>query len=408
MRKFARTLGFAVLIAALAGGALWLIPGQSKDAGQHGKRGKSADAGQPVPVVVAPAKLADVPIYLEGVGSVKARNTVTVRAQVDGKLLSVNFKEGQDVKKGDELAKIDPVTYQAQLDQAVAKKALDAALLANTKRDLDRYEKVGTLAQSQQQIDTQRALVQQQEAQVQSDQAAIDNAKAIVGYTDIRSPISGRTGIRLVDEGNLVHSGDAGGIVVITEVQPIAVVFTLPQQQLAQIRKGEASGPLSASAYTTDGKSELDKGLLQVVDNQIDANTGTVRLKAEFPNSQIQLWPGQFVNVRLLIDTLHQVVTVPTPAIQQGPAGSFVYVVSGDGTVAMRTVKVGQQADNSAVITDGLSDGDKVVTSGFGRLSDGAKISVGDAQPAASSPNPEKKHDGEHRHRHGDNASIAP
>ena len=407
MTKLARTLGFAVLVAALAGGAIWLNAGRNEMAGQSGRHGKSADTGQPVPVMTSRVKLADVPVDLEGVGTVKARNTVTVRAQVDGKLLSVNFKEGQDVKKGDVLAKIDPVTYQAQLDQAVAKKALDEALLANSKHDLARYEKVGTLAQSQQQIDTQRALVQQQEAQVQSDQAAIDNAKAVLGYTDIVAPISGRTGIRLVDEGNLVHSGDAGGIVVITEVQPIAVVFTLPQQQLAQIRKGEATGPLTASALTTDGKSELDKGLLQVIDNQIDSTTGTVRLKAEFPNSQIQLWPGQFVNVRLLIDTLHQVVTVPTPAIQHGPNGTFVYVVSDDNGVAMRTVQVGQQTDNDAVITDGLSAGDTVVTSGFGRLSDGAKISVGD-QPPAATPKSEHKRDGEHHHRHGDNASNTP
>ena len=331
---------------------------------------------------------------------------MTVRAQVDGKLLSVNFKEGQTVAKGDLLAKIDPVTYQAQVDQALAKRALDGALLSNTKLDLGRYEKVGTVAQSQQQIDTQRALVQQQEAQIQLDQAAIDNAKAIVGYTDIVAPIAGRTGIRLVDEGNLVHSGDAGGIVVITEVQPVSVVFTLPQQQLVQIRNGEANGELSASAFTTDGKSELDQGVLQVIDNQIDPSTGTVRLKAEFPNKQTQLWPGQFVNGRLLVDTLDHVVTVPPPAIQRGPIGTFVYVVAGDGSAAMRNVTVGQQTDAAAVISEGLSDGDKVVTSGFGRLSDGAKIFVSD--PSSGAPAPEKKRGGEHRRNQGDNASVAP
>lgn len=406
MKRVVRTLAFAVLIAALVGGAIWAFPTGDPGAGRRGQHGKSADNGDPVPVTVAPAKVMDVPIYLEGVGTVKARNLVTVRAQVDGKLLSVNFKEGQDVTKGDVLAKIDPVTYQAQLDQAIAKKALDAALLANTKRDLERYEKVGTLAQSQQQIDTQRALVQQQEAQVQSDTAAVDNATAIVGYTSIVAPISGRTGIRLVDEGNLVHSGDAGGIVVITEVKPISVVFTLPQQQLPQVVKGEQGGQLTAVAFTTDGKSELDKGVLQVIDNQIDPTTGTVRLKAEFPNAQTQLWPGQFVNVRLLVDTLSHVVTVPAQAIQRGPSGTFVYVVAGDGSVAMRPVHVGQQTASDAVISDGLAEGDKVVTSGFGRLSDGAKISVGDAAPASSAPH-EKKHDGEHRH-HRDNASAAP
>lgn len=403
MTKIVRSLAFAVLIAALVGGAIWAFPTGDPGAG---RRSKSADGHNPVPVTIAPVKVADVPIYLEGVGTVKARNLVTVRAQIDGKLLSVNFKEGQDVAKGDVLAKIDPVTYQAQLDQAIAKKALDEALLANTKRDLGRYEKVGTLAQSQQQIDTQRALVQQQEAQVQSDKAAVDNATAIVGYTDIVAPIAGRTGIRLIDEGNLVHAGDAGGIVVITEVKPIAVVFTLPQQQLQQVLKGEQSGELTAAAFTTDGKSELDQGVLKVIDNQIDPTTGTVRMKAEFPNTQTQLWPGQFVNVRLLVDTLSHVVTVPAQAIQRGPSGTFVYVV-GDGSVAMRPVQVGQQTANDAVISDGLSEGDKVVTSGFGRLSDGAKISVGDVGPAAS-PAHEKRHDGEHRHHHGDNASAAP
>lgn len=406
MKKFARALAFAVLIAAIVGGAIWYLPLGGSGSGKRGQQDR-AGKGDPVPVTLAPVKVADVPVYLEGVGTVKARNLVTVRAQVDGKLLSVNFKEGQDVAKGDVLAKIDPITYQAQLDQAVAKKALDEALLANTKRDLARYEKVGTLAQSQQQIDTQRALVQQQAAQVESDQAAIENSAAIVGYTSIVAPISGRTGIRLVDEGNIVHAGDAGGIVVITEVQPISVLFTLPQQQLSQVRKGEATGQLTAQAFTTDGKSELDKGVLQVVDNQIDPTTGTVRLKAEFPNSHIQLWPGQFVNVRLLVDTLSRVVTVPTPAIQRGPKGTFVYVVGSDNSAAMRPVEVAQQTDTDAVISKGLADGDKVVTSGFGRLSDGAKITEG-GQSAQPDPGVEKQPGGEHHRHHRDSASITP
>jgi multidrug efflux system membrane fusion protein len=338
----------ALLVVAGAASVIWLIPAASPDQTKGGRGHR--DASGPVPVTVSAARTADVPVFLEGVGTVRARNTVTVRPQVDGRILSVNFKEGDTVAKGDLLAKIDPVTYQAQLDQAVAKKALDEALLANTRRDLERYEKVGTLAQSQQQIDTQRALVRQQEAQIKQDQAAIDNATAILGYTDIVSPLKGRTGIRLIDEGNLVRAGDTTGIVVITEVQPISVLFTLPQQQLQQVRAGEAKGELVAEAYSTDGKAQLDKGAMQVIDNQIDPSTGTVKLKAEFPNANLQLWPGQFVNVRLLVDTLQQVVIVPAPAIQRGPNGTFVYVAKDDSTVAMRQVDVGEQPDAEAVI----------------------------------------------------------
>lgn len=411
MKKLMRAIVVLLVAAATAGGAYWFTMGGNQPeqhaGGGHGRRNGGPDG--PVPITATAAKTSDIPVYLEGVGTVKARNTVTVRPQVDGRLMSIAFKEGQDVKKGDLLAKIDPATYQAQLDQAVAKKALDAALLANTKRDLVRYETVGTLAQSQQQIDTQRALVQQQEAQVKADQAAIDNATAVLGYTEIVSPLNGRTGIRLVDEGNLVHSGDAGGIVVITEVQPISVVFTLPQQQLDQIRKGEAQGQLTAIAVTTDSKTELDQGVMQVIDNQIDTTTGTVRLKAEFPNSRLQLWPGQFVNIRLLIDTLKQVVTVPTQAIQRGPSSTFVYVVNGDSAV-MRPVKVGQQTDLAAVITEGVADGDRVITTGFGRLSDGAKISLGGdaAAPTPAAPPGDAKPEGGHHKHHRDNASIAP
>jgi multidrug efflux system membrane fusion protein len=379
-----RTITTVLIVGALAGGVFFAMQGSPANGPVEGRRGRN-DGGfaGPVSVVAKNAEIADVPVYLDGVGAVKALNTATVRAQVDGRLLSVNFKEGQDVKKGDVLAKIDPVTYQASLDQAVAKKALDEALLANSKRDLDRFQKVGTLAVSQQQIDTQIALIAQQEAQIKSDVAAIENATAIVGYTTIVAPFDGRTGIRLVDEGNLVHAGDAGGIVVITEVQPISVLFTLPQQQLPTLTKAIANHDLTAQALSTDNQTEFDVGKLQVIDNQVDQQTGTIRLKAEFPNDKRQLWPGQFVNVRLLVDTLKDVVVAPTEAIQRGPNGPYVYVVGADDTVSMRQVTITRQDEKRAVIAQGVTAGEKLVTSGFGRLKDGSAVSVGDGSAPA-------------------------
>ncbi len=378
--RILRAIVTVLVVGAIAGGVYYIVKNGQLDTTSDARRGKNGGGG-PVAVVAKDAEIADVPIYLEGVGSVKALNTATVRAQVDGRLLSVNFKEGQDVKKGDVLAKIDPVTYQASLDQATAKKALDEAILANTKHDLERFEKVGTLAVTQQQIDTQKALIAQQEAQIKSDVAAIENANAILSYTTIVSPFDGRTGIRIVDEGNLVHAGDAGGIVVITQVQPISVIFTLPQQHLPTLTKALAAGKLIAQALSTDSQSELDAGTLQVIDNQVDQTTGTIRLKADFPNDKRQLWPGQFVNVRLLVDTLKGVVVAPAEAIQRGPNGPYVYVVASDDTVSMRQVTITRQDEKHAVIADGLTAGEKVVTSGFGRLKDGATVSVSDGRP---------------------------
>jgi multidrug efflux system membrane fusion protein len=345
-----------------------------------------------VSVIAKTAEVADVPVYLEGVGSIKALNTATIRAQVDGRLLSVNFKEGQDVKKGDVLAKIDPATYQAQLDQAVAKKALDEALLANTKHDLERYQKVGTLAISQQQIDTQVALIKQQEAQVKSDIASIENAQAILGYTTIVAPFDGRTGIRLMDEGNLVHANDTTGIVMMTQVQPITALFTLPQQELPTLTKAIAGGALTAHALSTDSQTELEAGTLKVIDNQVDQQTGTIRLKAEFANDKRDLWPGQFVNVRLLVDTLKGVTVVATEAVQRGPDGAYVFVIGPDNTVEMRNVKVARQDEKVAVIAEGVQSGDKVVTSGFSRLKDGAAVSVSDGKSAPADAPPDKPH----------------
>ncbi len=373
MKKLFKSLVAVLVIGALTFAAMHFTTGLQQ-VRQQGRRGAAADG--PVPVVTTQAKLADVPVWLEGVGTAKARNTVTVRAQVEGKILSIDFKEGQDVKKGDVLAHIDAVTYQAQYDQASAKKALDEALLANSKRDLERYTKVGTLAISQQQIDTQSALVRQQEAQVKSDQAAADNVHAILGYTSVVAPIDGRTGLRQIDVGNIVRTSDTP-LVTLTEVRPISVLFTLPQQQLPEINKARADKVLRVEALETGHKDVLDTGELQVIDNQVDQTTGTIRLKADFPNKDLQLWPGQFVNVRMLLKTLEQVVVIPTSAVQRGPDGAFVYVIGDASKVAMRPVTVAQQDDADAVISKGLTASDQVVTAGFARLKDGAEVKVG-------------------------------
>jgi multidrug efflux system membrane fusion protein len=348
-------------------------------------------------VLATAAKLADVPVYLDGVGTTKALNTVTVRPQVDGKLMKVLFKEGQDVERGYVLAEIDPITYQAMLDQAKAKKAQDEAQLANARLDLERYIRlVQSNSATRQQADTQKATVAQLEAQVNLDQAAIDNAQAILGYTKIVAPISGRTGIRMVDEGNIVRAGDSGGgLVVITQLRPISIFFSLPQQQVARVNRAFAQGPLAAEALGADGKTVTDRGTLQVVDNQVDQTTGTVRLKAEFPNAELQLWPGQFVNVRLLIETLREVVVVPTAAVQRGPNGTFAYVVQADNRVAVRPVTVTQQDDGQAVVTVGLQAGERVVTTGFARISDGTEVAVSNAEetppPVAGTEPPRRR-----------------
>lgn len=379
-----RTLVVGLILILIVAALIYQFTGTSTPQRRPGRF--AADG--PVPVLIAAATRADVPVYLGAVGTIKALNTVTVRPQVDGRLLSVNFKEGQDVAKGDVLARIDPVIYQAQADQAKAKKAQDEAQLANAKIDLDRYEKLSiSAAINKQQADTQRALVAQYTALVKADQAAIDNAEAMLGYTTVVAPIEGRTGIRMVDEGNFVRAADtASAIVVLTQLKPISVLFNLPQQELNQVNTAFAKGPLGVEAQRSDNDAVLDRGTLRVVDNQVDQATGTVRLKAEFPNSDLQLWPGQFVNVRLLIDTLKQVVVIPTGAVQRGPSGTFVYVAKDDNTVTMRPIVVQKQDETQTVVASGVEPPERVVTTGFARLVDGGKIAIGSAEggPAAA------------------------
>ncbi|KAA1179517.1 efflux RND transporter periplasmic adaptor subunit [Rhizobium tropici] len=360
--------------------------GRGQGGGGGGRRSLSQFSG-PVPVLAADAKTADVPVYIDGVGSVKALNTVTVRAQVSGKIVEIDFVEGQDIKKGDVIARIDDGVYKAQRDQAVAKKAQDEALLAGAQRDLARFQlMVKSASGTQQQVDTQISLVAQYTAQVQVDVAAIESAQATLDYTTIKAPIDGRTGIRNVDIGNLVSSSDATGIVTLSQIKPISVLFSIPQQQLARINAASAAGTLAVQAMGSDGQTVVDNGTLAVVDNQVDPTTGTVKLKANFPNDKLALWPGAFVNARLLVETLKGVTVIPSGAVQRGPNGTFVYIVSQGETVAMKPVKVRQQDDTQAVIADGISPGDKVVTTGFARLQDGSKVQIS-ANPDQVTPN---------------------
>ena len=363
-----------VVVIAIVGGLVWYR------GHQQAARAKAADTtGAPIPVLLAQATSADVPVTLDGIGTVQALNTVNIRPMVDGPIVEIRFKEGQELHTGDVLARIDPRTYQATYDQAVAKKAQDAATLANAQRDLARYDKlVKSQYSTGQQADTQRATVASDDAQVRQDQAQIDSARTNLDYTTIRSPIEGRAGIRQVDIGNLVHSTDTTPITVVTTLRPIFVVFTLPQQTLPDVTQAIAddatSGgpPVAALPQSGDTGAVLDRGHVSVLDNQVDQNTGTIKLKAIFPNPALRLWPGAFVNVRLTLRTDHNATVVPTQAVQRGSQGAYVFLAKPDGTVTRRIVTVSHQDDTSAVITAGVTPGDMVVTDGASRLTDGA------------------------------------
>ncbi len=382
-------IAIGALVLALAIGSIYragYLPGFRGDKGvgaggrsdrEGGGEGEGGGRGAPVSVSTALARTSDVPVTIDAVGTVQALNTVTVRTQVDGRLMRLDFTEGQDVHKDDIIAEIDPALYRAQYEQVLAKKSQDEANLANARVDLERYQKlVAGKFLSQQQYSTQKALVQQLEAQVRADQAAIDSAKTTLDYATIRAPIDGRAGIRLVDVGNLLRASDQNGIVVITQIRPIYVMFTLPQQSLAAVQKAKSDGVAQVLALGQDNATQLAKGELAVIDNQIDQLTGTVRLKAVFKNEDLSLWPGQFVNVRLMLETIKQATVTPSPAVQRGPAGAFVYVLGEDGLAHMRAVTTGRQDEASVVILSGVKPGETVVVSGFSRLSDGAKVRV--------------------------------
>jgi multidrug efflux system membrane fusion protein len=360
--------GVGVLLLLLAIGWVWVSRKPAQAQGPAGTRSAVA-------VETALAARRDVPLYLEGLGNVQAFYTAKITARVDGELQRIGFVEGQLVRKGDLLAQIDPRPMQAALDQATGMRAKDAAQLESAKRDLARYQVLAPQnLTSKQVLDSQQALVAQLQAQLQVDQAAIDNARTQLAYASITAPFSGRTGIRLVDPGNIVHAADTSGIVVVTQIQPIAVVFTLPEDALPRVNQALAAGSVTVAALSRDDRTALDNGTLTLVDNEIDPTTGTVRLKATFPNARNALWPGQFVNVRVLLQQQHDVVTLPTPAVERGPEGLFAYVVRADSTVEARPIKTAEDSDGITVVTDGLQSGERVVTSNQYRLQPGAPV----------------------------------
>ena len=363
-----------------------------------------AAALQPIPVIATTVQQRDMPIILTGLGTVTALNTATVHSQITGLLISVDFKEGQLVKKGDLLARIDPRTYQAQLDQAEATLSHDQTHLQNAQTNLQRY---GGLAKENsialEQVSNQQAAVDELIAQIKSDQAAIDNAKAQLSYTSLVAPFDGVTGFRLLDVGNIIHpptssaaspapaqsmQADPNALVVVTEVQPISVIFTVATTSIPEVQDAVAKGPLQAIAYSQDDKTQLDTGSLLVVNNQADPSSGTVQLKAVFPNQQRQLWPGTFVSVRLVLSTQHDALTVPLDAVQQGPQGRVVFVVGPDHKVALRPVSMRQSLNGVALIETGLHAGETVVVRGQYRLSPGTLVTLANPNDPDAVPNP--------------------
>ncbi|MET0444287.1 MAG: efflux RND transporter periplasmic adaptor subunit [Pseudorhodoplanes sp.] len=363
-------VGLAALVAFIGGGFL-LTRGEFQ-----------ASAALPVapvkvPVVAETVSASDVPIYLRGVGTVIAYNTVVVRSQIQGQITNIAFTEGQPVKAGDLLAQIDPRPYQAQLDQMMATRNRDQAQLDNSQSNLGRYSQLGHDGfATPQLLDTQKAQVAQLQSAIKADEALIEASKIQLGYTRLTSPISGITGIRQVDVGNIIHPTDPNGLVVVTQIEPISVIFTLPEGDLPQIQQQMAKGPLTVTAYSQDDKYKLDTGILALVDNEILQTTGTIRMRANFPNSQHRLWPGQLVNVRLLAETRPNGMTVAASAVQQGPNGPYVYVIGKDGAVQMRNVTVAQTMDGRDLIASGVNDGETVVTEGQYRLEPGSYVQI--------------------------------
>src|SRR6202165_1392220 len=380
-----RTTRWVLLIAALA--AVGYFGWQRFHRGDQATAANNAQKAAPsaVRVSIAPVEKSDFPVYLTGLGTVQGFNTVVVRTRVDGQIDKIAFKEGQLVNQGDLLAEIDPRPYQATLDQAKAKKAQDEANLANANLDLQRFTRLGEFA-TRQQTDTQRSTVAQLTAQIAADDAAIFNAQTQLDYTAINAPISGVAGLRQVDQGNIVNAATQTGIVTIAQIEPIAVIFTAPEEQLPYINEGQSVQPLKVIAITTDGKKPLAEGTLSVVNNQVDSNSGTIRLKAVFDNKNHALWPGQSVSTRLLVKTLKDATVVPDDAIQHGNEGLYAYTVNPDNKAQLRKVKVSQSIDGRSVVDNGLAPGEQVITAGQYKVQPGTLVStaVASSDPAQS------------------------
>src|SRR5262245_21447178 len=379
--SWSRTIRRGLLIAAVAAAGYF---GWQKFAGEHpAQTAQKAPAPRPVPVKIATVEKADFPVYLTGLGTVQGFNTVLVRTRVDGQINKIDFVEGQFVKQGDTLVEIDPRPFQAVLDQAKAKKAQDEANLANAKLDLQRFTRLGEFA-TRQQTDTQRSQVAQLTAQLAADDAAIFNAQTQLDYTQVKAPISGVAGLRLVDIGNIVNAATQTGIVTIAQVEPIAVIFTAPEGQLPYISEGQKIAPLKVTAITTDGKKPLADGTLAVINNQVDTTSGTIRLKAVFDNKDHTLWPGQSVSTRLLVKTLKDATVVPDDAIQHSTNGLYAYAVGQDNKAELRKVKVSQSIDGRSVVDDGLKPGERVIVGGQFKVQPGSLVStaVASSDPA--------------------------
>ncbi len=387
-KKIALIGGIAVL--ALVG---WRVAGSF-----HGAK-KTASVA--IPVAAMTIVPAEVPLYVTGLGTVQAYNTVTVRARVDGQLTDVRFDEGEDVKKGQVLAHIDSRSYEAALHNAEANLAKDEAALTNAKQDLVRYKQTAASGYtSTQRVDTQVATVNTLTAQVQADQATVENARVQLSYTTVTAPIDGRTGIRMVDAGNVVRAAETAGLVVITQVQPISATFTLPQSDLPRVAEAASKGTLAATAFSRDENVAFDQGNLELIDNQIDPASGTVRVKLTFPNAQRKLWPGQFINLRLQVGTVHDGIAVPARVVQRGDAGPYVYVIKTDDTVEVRPITARAEQNGQILVSKGLSAGDRVVVDGQLRLSPGAKVKVdmkaAAAKEGAGEPGDENERRGDH------------
>ena len=381
--RITRWILLALVVAGLGYYGWQRLHGENREVAANGaQKGPPRNA---VRVNVAAVEKADFPVYLTGLGTVQGFNTVLVRTRVDGQIDKVAFKEGQMVNQGDLLVEIDPRPYQASLDAAKAKKIQDEANIANANLDLQRYTKLGEFA-TKQQTDTQRTTVQMLTAQIAADDAAIFNAQTQLDYTQVKSPISGVAGLRQVDIGNIVNASTQTGVVTIAQIEPIAVIFTAPEEQLPYINEGQASGQLKVIAITTDGKKPLAEGSLAVVNNQVDSTSGTVRLKAVFDNKDHALWPGQSVSTRLLVKTLKDATVVPDNAIQHGTDGLYVYAINQDNKAELHKVKVSQSIDGRSVIEDGLSPGQRVITAGQYKVNPGTLVTTAVASTDPAQP----------------------